>query len=53
MTTKNEKISIRTTKRRQALLKDYAKKVEKNQTQVLEDFIDSLESKLKKENEEN
>lgn len=44
---KQENLGIRTTTRRMELLRKYAEMVEKSQTQVLEDFIDSLEEKVK------
>lgn len=44
---KKENLGIRTTTRRMEILKAYAEQVEKSQTQLLEDFIDSLEGKLK------
>lgn len=49
MTKKNVRISIRTTERRMKILKVYTEQKEKGITQVIEDFIDSLESELKKE----
>lgn len=54
MRKKAENLGIRTTTRRITLLKKYAEQVEKSQTQVIEDFIDSLAVEVKeKENEEN
>lgn len=47
MRKKVEQLGIRTTKRRLEILKAYTEKVEKNQTQVIEDFIDSLEVEVK------
>lgn len=48
MTRKKDKnLSIRTTTRRAEIIMSYAKQSEKTQTQVLEDFIDSLEVKIK------
>lgn len=49
MAKKDKKVSIRTTERRLKILKAYTEQKEKGITQVLEDFIDSLESELKKD----
>ena len=45
---KQKSIGIRTTNRRAEILKAYLEMTEKTQTQVIEDFIDSLEEKVNK-----